>query len=211
MKLGIFSDIHGDFTGMQRALDIIDQQHVYAIVCAGDVADRGPHADQAVVELQRRNIPCVQGNHDITISQFRNRVRNPERVAELRRLGRIVEPQTTAYLEALPPTLVLHYGAYSVLLAHGAPWSDVVGVFPDTSKRMLDRLDTYAEKAACGTIILGHTHAPMHIRTARGVNIINPGSIYNVTIRDSGTCAVYDLEQRQLVVYDLKSGEPLEY
>ncbi len=109
MRLGVFSDIHGDFAGMQQALSIFDQVTVDAIICAGDVADRGPDADLAVAELGRRKIPYVQGNHDITISKFKNRHRNPKRVEELKQKGYIVKPETTAFLKSLPPHLVLRY------------------------------------------------------------------------------------------------------
>lgn len=208
MKLGLLSDIHGDFTGMVKALAILDQAAVDGIICAGDVADRGPDADLAVEELLRRDIPCVLGNHDITIAKFENRVRNPKRIEELKRLGRIVKPETSDYLRHLPPHRVLTYDSHTVLVAHGAPWSDVVSIFPDARMSMLERLDTYASKAEADTLILGHTHQPMHIKTPAGVDVVNPGSIYNVTIRDSGTCAIYDLTAQQLAVYDLETGEP---
>jgi hypothetical protein len=41
------------------------------------------------------------------------------------------------------------------------------------------------------------------------LQILNPGSIYGVTIRDSHTCAILKLPACDFTVYDVQSGEAI--
>jgi predicted phosphodiesterase len=65
-----------------------------------------------------------------------------------------------------------------------------------------------AHRGDTDTIILGHTHQPMHVRVGP-LQILNPGSVYGVTSRDSHSCATLPLPTRDYRVFELCSGEAL--
>ena len=60
MKIGILSDIHGDSVSLDLALDLLDEKQVDAVLCAGDVVEKGENHDDVVSALVRLKIPCVQ-------------------------------------------------------------------------------------------------------------------------------------------------------
>ena len=208
LKIGLIADLHGDLAGFERALAICKREGAEALLCAGDVADRGADVDAIVAILKAREIPCVMGNHDATVVQFQTQRRKSEKVERLAELGRVVTDQTVNYLRALPPTRTMLFGETRLMMAHGVPWSDVIGIFANTRQGMINRV-VEAVAPVAHVLVLGHTHEPLWIE-AGGLTIVNPGSVYNITIRDSGTCAVLTLPEIDFAVYELASGAPIE-
>lgn len=205
--LGLVADIHGDLAGLKRALAIFARERVGHLICAGDIVDRGADADAIVPILERLRATCVKGNHEHTVLRSQERRRVSPRAEELARVGRVVSDATVAYITALPDTARLTLGSVRLLVAHGAPWSDIASVFPDSRQSTFDQLrERYA--ADTDVIVLGHTHRPMHVELD-GLHILNPGSVYGVTARDSATCGTFDLESRSFHVFALRSGTTL--
>ena len=207
MRLGLIADLHGDLEGFQQALRLFERESVERILCAGDVVERGSGADTIIGMIQQQGIPCIRGNHDATIVANQAHWRDSDNPTRLVELGRIVSDSTLHFLKNLPETLTFLFDSIRLLLAHGTPWSDVMTVFPDTRQGVLDRI-VERHSASTDVIILGHTHQPMRLRIA-GLWIVNPGSVYGVTIRDSHTCAILDIPSCDLTVLDLKTGSPL--
>lgn len=207
-KVGIIADIHGDYDSFLKALAIFEAEGVKTILCAGDIVDRGSDADKIIEVLQERSILTIAGNHDRTVVANQDRWRqhkNPERMKEL---GRIVSDETISYLENLPDTVWTTIAGKNILIAHGTPWSDVLGAFPDSRQSTFERIyRDYADEY--DIIILGHTHCPMHAKIGK-LDIINTGSVYSVTIRDSHTCGILSLPDKHFAVYDIPSGKPIE-
>ena len=59
MKLAIISDIHGNLYALRSVLEDIDEQKVDLTVCLGDLVGYGPHPNEVVAMIKRRNIPCI--------------------------------------------------------------------------------------------------------------------------------------------------------
>lgn len=57
-------------------------------------------------------------------------------------------------------------------------------------------------------MVLGHTHQPMMLQVG-GLHLVNPGSIYGVTMRDSHTCGVLTLPEVQFEVYHLSTHQQI--
>lgn len=208
MKIGLIADIHGDLVGFQAALRVFERQGVDRILCAGDIVDRGPDADTIVQLLQERSIACIKGNHDYTVVSFQAHWRTADNPQRLAQLGRIVSDETVNFLVSLPDTTRFTFEGVRLLMAHGTPWSDVMAAFPGTRQSIFDRI---VERYAGDTevVILGHTHVPMCVQIG-GMWVLNPGSIYGVTVRDSHTCAVLILPGCDFRVFDLESGKRIE-
>lgn len=205
--LGILSDIHGDMTGFYRALRIFERAGVSQILCAGDIVDRGADADRVVALLQRLPVTCIKGNHEHTIIRSQQRWRKSERRSQLQRVGRVISDETLAYIEGLPTTARVTIQRIRLLVAHGTPWSDVIHVYPDSRQSLYEQLlDRYGSNT--DILILGHTHKPMWMRV-HTLTVLNPGSVYGVTARDSATCATLKLPEQDYRVFDLKTGDPI--
>lgn len=183
---------------------IFAREGVSCLICAGDIVDRGADADAIVPILQRLGATCVKGNHEHTIMRSQERWRASPRAEQLAQVGRVVSDATMAYIAALPDTASLTLAGVRILVAHGAPWSDIASVFPDSRQGIFDQLrERYAADA--DVIVLGHTHRPMHVDLG-GLLVLNPGSVYGVTGRDSATCATLDLATCAFRVFDLSTG-----
>lgn len=205
MILGLLADIHGDYDGFMHALRLFEHQQVQQIICAGDIVDRGPDADRIVAVLQRLPIVCVAGNHEATVLLNQERWRASERPQRLRSVGRIVSDPTLEFIAGLPSTAQLNLAGQRILVAHGAPWSDITTVSPFGRDAVLRRL--YAEySASTDAVIVGHSHLPFHLVLNETLHILNPGSIYGVTARDSHTCMVVRLPEWQAFLFDLRTG-----
>lgn len=207
-KIGIIADLHGDYSSFLKALDIFDTEGISHILCAGDIVDRGSDADKIIEVIQERDIVCIAGNHDRTVAVNQERWRQHKNPQRMKQLGRIVSDETITFLENLPDTAEMTIADKHILIAHGTPWSDVMTVFPDSRQSTFDRI--YRDYANdYDLIILGHTHHPMHAVIDK-LHILNPGSVYDVTIRDSNTCAILSLPDCIFTLYDVKTANPTE-
>jgi putative phosphoesterase len=204
--LGLIADIHGDWKGFLQAVQLFTHLGVRHIVCAGDIVDRGADADRIVAALQRLPATCVKGNHEHTIARAQARWRVSPRADRLAQVGRVISDATLAFISALPPTAQLTIDGVRILVAHGTPWSDLADLFPDSRQAKYDQLlQQYG--ATTDVVVLGHTHQPMHVRLGH-LQILNPGSVYGVTGRDSHTCATLSLPERDVRVFDLRTNAP---
>ena len=207
MRLGLIADIHGDYDGFMRSLELLDREGVSRIICAGDIVDRGPRADNIIQVLQERDITCIKGNHDVTVVRNQPKWRAGENPDRLRELGRIISDEAVAFLSALPESLTLTLEGLTITMGHGTPWSDIIGVFPDSRLSIYERVvERYPDT---DLFILGHTHQPMQVEHA-GMRFLNPGSIYGVTMRDSHTCAIINLPDREFRVFDHETGQEVD-
>ncbi|MDX1993361.1 MAG: metallophosphoesterase family protein [bacterium] len=207
MKIGLIADMHGDLDSFETALAILETHEVECILCAGDVTERGAEADEIVQLMKALDIGCVMGNHDATVLEHQARRREAASHEGLTKVGRIVNDDTLRYLRTLPNRAYYRFDKTRLLMAHGAPWSEVVGLYPDSPQAWFDELvERHGHEA--DVVVLGHTHAPLWV-TIGNLTVVNPGSIYGVTIRDSHTCAVLTLPEKSLAVYSLRTGEPV--
>lgn len=204
VKIGIIADVHGDYDSFIKALDFFNSQGIQKILCAGDIVDRGSDADKIIKVIQERNILSIAGNHDRTVVSNQERWRQHKNPQKMKKLGRIVSDEAIEFLENLPDTATITIAGKRILIAHGTPWSDVLGAFPDSRQSTFERIyNDYASDY--DIIILGHTHHPMHA-TINGLHILNPGSIYSVTARDSNTFGILSLPECVFTVYDIQTG-----
>jgi putative phosphoesterase len=208
LQLGVIADIHGDWASFVRAIHLFTHAQVSHILCAGDIVDRGTGADRIVEALQKLPATAVKGNHEHTILRSQERWRASARATKLAQVGRIISDDTLAFIAALPDSAQLTFAGVRILLAHGTPWSDIMDMFPDSRQGKFDQLvQRYGDST--DVIVLGHTHHPMHVRTGR-LRVLNPGSVYGVTARDSHTCAILSLPDCSFQVFDLATYEAHE-
>jgi putative phosphoesterase len=197
MRLGLISDIHADLDNLTAALALLDGMGVDAILCAGDLIERGQGGDAVIALIRTREIPCVKGNHE-HIALYKQ-----ESLARTGRpdgLGyRPLRLESIDFIRSLPDTDRFDANGQTVLLAHATPWDDFSYVYPLSRPELFRRI---AREADADVVILGHTHVPMLARVGATV-IVNPGS---VSAAGSCTCAVHSLPECDFEVYSIPDG-----
>lgn len=63
-RIGVFSDIHGNFHALRAVLAALDQLKLDQLICLGDVVGYGAMPNECVELLRERGIPTLAGNHD---------------------------------------------------------------------------------------------------------------------------------------------------
>jgi len=64
MKLGLISDIHGNYEALREVLKALEQEECVKILCCGDIVGYGPSPVACVETVQEKRIASVRGNHD---------------------------------------------------------------------------------------------------------------------------------------------------
>ncbi len=191
MKVGIISDIHGDYQALQTTLNRLEHEHgVDEILCAGDLIGRGPNPNAVVDEIRQRNIPTVRGNHDEWAYEIRN--------------------ENKDYLKNLPIEVQVSLDGVEIYMCHGKPGNNIWGLYEAHVSDTL--LNMMLSSLNVDVMITGHTHVPMFITVENGC-VINPGSLYTMdTMRaTSHTYGVLSVPNMAFELYDVTKGhEPVE-
>jgi putative phosphoesterase len=191
MKIGVFSDVHGHFDELKKTLALLERLQVDALLCGGDLVDKGLHSDDVIDLMRERGIPCVQGNHDMKALFMWLPDHEPLRDSSI------------LYLQTLPPFLTCEWAGKRVYMTHSNPWEDSsIYVYPARPMALFKEI---ADAVDAEVIVLGHTHQPMRVEVD-GKVIVNPGSIYGNRGMDERTCGVLTLPECSFEIYDIDSG-----
>lgn len=156
MRIGILSDVHGDYDALTRTLDQLDNHHkVDTILCAGDLVGRGPEENAVVDLIRERDIVTVRGNHDEFFSG--------------------IHPDNVTFLRDLPLEWQGEFEGISVYMCHGKPGNNMWGMYSDHLSKTYINMVLGSLKA--DVLVTGHTHIPLFMRVERGC-LVNPGSLY---------------------------------
>jgi diadenosine tetraphosphatase ApaH/serine/threonine PP2A family protein phosphatase len=152
MRLAILSDIHGNLEALQAVLADLDGQGVDRTACLGDLVGYGPDPEGVVALARQRGWPCVLGNHELGLSDVRQRRWfNPTTRESLRITRSLLSPGSLAWLEGLPRTLVLE----GCRLVHGFPPDSVVTYLFEVGDGQLEGEMARLPERLC---FVGHTH-----------------------------------------------------
>jgi putative phosphoesterase len=201
VRIGLISDIHGDFLALKRAWSLLEAQGVATVLCAGDIVGYGPDPDRTVAFLAERSVVWVRGNHDRWAVE-----RGAGQADPLG--GGTPSAAAHARLATIPPLRLLPVSGRLITLTHGTPGSDLEYMVP--ARHGPDRLTAIVDELATDVLVVGHTHVPMWFRSERGL-VVNPGSLLCVgAVRSSRTCAVLDLAELKVSFHHAVTGRPLE-
>ncbi len=185
MKLGIISDIHGDYKALVEALYRLDNIHkVDQILCAGDLVGRGPEQNRVVELVRQRNIQTVRGNHDEWLYNLSD--------------------DNTQYLRNLPLSWSRQINGMRVYMCHGKPGNNLWGMYRDHISETY--LNMVLSSLKADILITGHTHLPLYMRVTNGC-MVNPGSLFTFESSrgTSHTYGVLDVGKMLFEVFDITS------
>ncbi len=201
MKIGLISDIHGDFPSLVKALRVFQQVKVDKILCAGDLVEKGDRGDEVVALIHKLKIPCVMGNHDEMAPNNQQWLKDNMDITHPNTKKQLLQPETIDIIEQFPRKLRFEWHNLRILLVHGSPTSNVEYLMKTAS---IKRFAEHARNARADIIICGHTHNPMHYYVD-DVHFINPGSVIKGV--SSHTCAILTLPEKQVTLYYLETGD----
>ncbi|NME82335.1 metallophosphoesterase family protein [Clostridium sp. SM-530-WT-3G] len=204
MKIAVISDIHANIYALRNILEHIDDQKVDTIICLGDLVGYGPHPNEVVAAIRRRNILCIKGNYDSSVvdnqySYIRETQLNsfslPWTVNELREENRL-------YLKNLPNSISLNIANKKILFVHGSP--------NKVNEYLLENGENTAEimeKLSEDVLVCAHTHLP----SAKNFNnklYINCGSVGKPKIgRPNSTYCILDVTEDSGIKVEIKEVE----
>jgi predicted phosphodiesterase len=171
MRIGLFSDVHGNAVGFDAFLADLERHPVDRVVCLGDVIQGGP---QPVACLDRlRSVGCrvVMGNADWYV--LTGDPGDEPETEDQRRTREWTLSQLSAgdvdYVRTFAPTV----DDPPLLAFHGSPGSFEDVILPSTPEEDFLRL---LAGAAAPILAGGHTH--LQFLRRRGTStFLNPGSV----------------------------------
>jgi putative phosphoesterase len=181
MRIGFFSDIHGNVLALEAVLEDMKQVGVDALVCAGDLAAFGPRPREVLQRLNEMDdLMIVRGNTERWLDLVRARPVGPydERVIEKVRpalawtIDKLPDDSITIMAD-LPLAGMMEAEGVAVQVEHASPGSDWVGIQPEAEGGRLREMFEGFEGEA---FVCGHTHKPL-VRVLDGITIINDGSV----------------------------------
>lgn len=205
MKIAAISDIHGNIYSLMKVLEDIDEQKVDLVVCLGDLVGYGPHPNEVIALIKRREIPCLKGNYDASVVDGAftfirdtsiNSFSLPWNVEEVRASNKY-------YLSQLPTKLNYDINGVKVIFTHGSPYKINEYLFEDgeNTKKVMEEISE-------DVLICAHTHIPSYKKFGNKV-FINVGSVGKPKIgRPNATYALIEIKEDKTV--DVKFRE-LEY
>jgi len=152
MKTAIISDIHGNFDAFREVLADINNSAVDRIISLGDNIGYGPEPDRVVQTIMARNIPSVQGNHELAVKdeEYLNWF-NPVARKSLVKTRDMLSESAIKFVTELEPFLTLD----DCRCVHGfPPDSPLIYMFQASKRRIQQIFETIPERLS----FIGHTH-----------------------------------------------------
>lgn len=182
MKVGIISDVHGDYGALETTLHKLQTEHqVSRILCAGDLVGRGPEQNRVVECIRRNNIITVRGNHDEWYYD--------------------ISDENITFLKNLPLDWEGKIGGLNLFMCHGKPGNNMWGMYRDHLSETY--LNMVLKSLKVTVLVTGHTHMPLFMRVEEGI-LVNPGSLYTFesSRQTSKTYGVLDINEASFKVYN---------
>lgn len=204
MKIAAISDIHGNLYALMKVLEDIADQNVDQIVCLGDLVGYGPHPNEVIALIKRREIPCIKGNYDASVvdgeySFIRNTTINsfslPWAVNEVRVANKY-------YLDSLPLKLESSINGVNVVFTHGSPSKINEYLFEDGENTANAMKDFDGDILVCA-----HTHIPSYKKFGDKL-FVNVGSVGKPKIgRPNCTYSLIDISDDGEVKVSIREVE----
>ena len=223
MRIGIFSDVHGNLEALNAVLAQFEIESVDSFFCLGDEVGYGPNPNECVEKISALpNLRIVGGNHDYAALGMKSTARFQSSASKtIAWTKKQLTPVHKNFLAKLPKRI--ESSLYT--LVHGSP-RDPLDERVVTSRQYAENLE-YFSSAVC---FVGHTHIPNIFYTddtqtvqhrpladgeifklnAQSKTMVNCGSVGQPRDGDTrAACAIFDDEKLEIKMlrcsYDLPS------
>jgi predicted phosphodiesterase len=201
MKIGVFSDIHGNIFAFEAIYRELKEEGCDRHFFLGDICGYYYYQNE-VIELLNEipNLTALKGNHDV---MFLESLKD-EKIMESNiktygqsfpNLKETVTPDSLEYLRRLKTCATIEGsdGDADMAAFHGSPWNPIYEyIYPDA---IMDRFDALSYEV----VFLGHTHYPMDIQR-KHIRIVNPGSAGQPRDGHWPSYAIYDTQKKEVEI-----------
>ncbi|MCF6297745.1 MAG: metallophosphatase family protein [Flavobacteriaceae bacterium] len=165
MRIGIISDIHGNYEALKAVLKELDTMKVSQIYCLGDVVGYFTQVNECCDELRKRNIPSVMGNHDwyMASNGYCKRSQSVNDYIDYQRS--VITKENLDWVKKFN----IHRFVGSIHMLHGG-WENPIDEY------LYEPTEQYFLKLKGNIFMSGHTHIPK-IRKFKNSLYCNPGSV----------------------------------
>jgi putative phosphoesterase len=181
MKIGVISDIHGNYEALKAVLCELDNMKISNVYCLGDVVGYYSQVNECCEELIAREIPCIMGNHDWYMAGggFCPRSRSVNDCLVYQR--KVITKRNLEWLRSFPA----HRFVGNIHMVHGG-WTDPIDEY------LLEPSAEYFSKVRGEIFFSGHTHIQLLNKFEKKIHC-NPGSIGQPRDNDPRAAfAIYD-------------------
>lgn len=156
MKIGVFSDVHGNLEAFEACLERLEKEGVEAYLNCGDIIGYGPDSEACVGKLMTlSNVRSVLGNHDaIFLDQQLEAFFNFDAKLALDLSKKTLTDDSIRYISSIP--VILREENYTVV--HGTPKDPIKEYFVSTKQFRSNY--SYWTGPIC---FVGHTHLPFYM------------------------------------------------
>jgi putative phosphoesterase len=160
MKIILFSDIHANLPGFEKAMESIDRQKPDVIYCLGDLVGYNVWPNEVIEVIRKRGIATIAGNHDAKVKTLSS--------AKLDEPGKnyaykLISEDHKRYLATLPAhiriELNLNESLLNILLVHGSPYSNDEYLLEEKPE---DEFLAVFRDVNADILCFGHSHKPYH-------------------------------------------------
>jgi putative phosphoesterase len=171
LKIGLFSDVHGNLTAFDAFLADLERRPVDRLVCLGDVVQGGPQPVECLERLRSLDARVVMGNADwYVLTGDPGEEAETEAQREVREwTAAQLRDSDREYMESFTPTVE----EPTLLAFHASPASFEDVILPSTPEETFRRLLGEADALVLAG---GHTHQQF-LRRRAGSTFVNPGSV----------------------------------
>lgn len=180
MKIGLISDIHGNYEALKAVLTALDKMDVRDIYCLGDVTGYYSQVNEVCDVLMERGIRCVMGNHDWYLAGGGSCPRSRSVNDCLVYQRKIITEKNLSWIRTFP----LQHRLQHIRMVHGG-WSDPIDEYLKPTEEYFSGID--------GEVFFsGHTHVQT-LKVFGHKTYCNPGSVGQPRDQDPRAAfAVYD-------------------
>lgn len=178
MRVGIFSDVHGNVVALEAVLADLERRGVDWTVSLGDVATLGARPAKVIDRLKEADCVCIKGNHDAYLLDETSLSANSSIPGWMREqigwcAGRL-SAEELEFLRSFESEVEISLDpSHSLLCVHGSPRSYEEMILSTTPP---SELDSMLEGLHAEILAAGHSHLQM-VRRHKGILIVNPGSV----------------------------------
>ena len=174
-KIGVISDIHGNYPALVEVLAMLDEIGCDEIIHTGDVVDIGPDSCKCMeVLLSRKDITLLLGNHDRDFLLNQATARNLSHVPTQHKeqVFASMMPSHREQVARFPLYTYRTCGGQSILFCHYAfnmGWKDI-SVFPFKpllTQPTAEQFDQIFAGIPFDAVFFGHKHEPCDLQGER--------------------------------------------
>jgi len=157
VKIGVFSDVHGNLEALNAVLGAMEQDGAERIWCLGDIVGYGANPNECAERVRATAEAVVLGNHDAACAGAEPAEHfNPQARDAVQWTSRHLTDASRAWLRELPLTIT--HG--DILLVHASPDDPAGWHYIHPHMKQGDMIQAFAALTVRAAFV-GHSHQPL--------------------------------------------------